>query len=103
MESKLFIDGKWCDARNGGTLDVVNPANGRVFHRCAAGTAEDIDAAVAAAKAAMAGPWSWTTGHDRAAFLRAIGGGDRRTKASARRDRGQGQRQAASRSAMGYW
>ena len=73
MESKLFIDGKWCDARNGGTLDVVNPANGRVFHRCAAGTAEDIDAAVAAAKAAMAGPWSRTTGHDRAAFLRAIG------------------------------
>src|SRR5207344_3318235 len=39
----------------------------------AAGTAEDIDAAVAAAKAAMAGPLSRTTGHDRAAFLRAIG------------------------------
>lgn len=73
MESKLFIDGKWYDARNGGTLEVVNPANEKVFHRCAAGTAEDIDAAVAAAKAAMAGPWGRTTGHDRAAFLRAIG------------------------------
>jgi betaine-aldehyde dehydrogenase len=73
MESKLFIDGKWCDARDRGTLDVVNPANERIFHRCAAGTAEDIDAAVAAAKVAMAGPWSQTTGHDRAAFLRAIG------------------------------
>ncbi len=73
MQSKLFIDGKWYDARNGGTLDVVNPANEKVFHRCAAGTAEDIDAAVAAAKAAMSGAWSRTTGHDRAAFLRAIG------------------------------
>jgi betaine-aldehyde dehydrogenase len=72
MQSKLFIDGKWYDARNGGTLDVVNPANEKVFHRCAAGTAEDIDAAVAAAKAAMSGPWSRTTGHDRAAYLRAI-------------------------------
>ncbi len=72
MQSKLFIDGKWCDAREGGMLDVINPANERVFHRCAAGTAADIDAAVAAAKAAMAGPWSRTTGHDRAAYLRAI-------------------------------
>ncbi|WP_045835294.1 aldehyde dehydrogenase family protein [Hyphomicrobium sp. 99] len=73
MESKLFIDGKWCDALGGGTLDVVNPANERIFHCCAAGTAADVDAAVAAAKAAMAGPWSRTTGRDRAVFLRAIG------------------------------
>jgi betaine-aldehyde dehydrogenase len=73
MQSKLFIDGKWCDALGGGALDVVNPANERTFHRCAAGTAADIDAAVAAAKAAMAGPWSRTTGRDRAGFLRAIG------------------------------
>lgn len=73
MQSKLFVDGKWCDALGGATLDVVNPANERTFHRCAAGTASDIDAAVAAAKAAMAGPWSRTTGRDRAVFLRAIG------------------------------
>src|SRR5271156_118321 len=72
MESKLFIDGKWCAPRDGGTLDVINPADERVFHRCAAGTAEDIDAAVAAAKAALAGPWSRTSGHDRAKYLRAI-------------------------------
>src|SRR5689334_12248141 len=73
MQSKLFIDGKWCDALGARMLDVVNPANERTFHRCAAGSASDIDAAVAAAKAAMAGPWSRTTGRDRAAFLRAIG------------------------------
>lgn len=72
MESKLFIGGAWVDARDGGTLDVINPANERVFHTCAAGTAADIDAAVAAAKAAMAGPWSRTSGRDRAGYLRAI-------------------------------
>ncbi|MFA5956591.1 aldehyde dehydrogenase family protein [Hyphomicrobium sp.] len=72
MESKLFIDGKWCAPHDGGTLEVINPADERVFHRCAAGTAEDIDAAVAAAKAALAGPWSRTSGHDRAKYLRAI-------------------------------
>lgn len=72
MKSKLFIDGRWQDAREGGVLDVVNPADERVFHRCAAGSAADIDAAVAAAKAAMTGPWSRTTGHDRAGYLRAI-------------------------------
>lgn len=72
MQSKLFIDGKWVDAREGGTLDVVNPANERIFHKCAAGTAADIDAAVAAAKSAMEGPWSRTSGHDRAGYLRAI-------------------------------
>ncbi|MFT3731999.1 MAG: aldehyde dehydrogenase family protein [Hyphomicrobium sp.] len=72
MESKLFIDGKWVDAREGGTLDVINPANERVFHTCAAGTAADIDAAVAAAKSAMTGPWARTSGRDRAGYLRAI-------------------------------
>ena len=72
METKLFIDGTWCDARRGGTLDVINPANERVFHQVAAGTAEDIDHAVEAAKTAMKGPWGRTTGKERAVFLRAI-------------------------------
>src|SRR5690242_5153424 len=72
MQSKLFIDGEWRDSQTGRMLDVVNPANEQIFHRCAAGSAVDIDAAVAAAKAAMAGPWSRTAGKDRAVYLRAI-------------------------------
>jgi betaine-aldehyde dehydrogenase len=72
MESRLFIDGNWCAAHGGGMLDIVNPATERVFHQCAAGSAEDIDLAVAAAKAAITGPWGRTTGKDRAIFLRAI-------------------------------
>jgi betaine-aldehyde dehydrogenase len=72
MEPKLFINGSWRDAQGGGRLDVINPATERVFQQCAAGGAEDIDAAVAAAKAAMQGPWRRTSGKDRAKFLRAI-------------------------------
>jgi betaine-aldehyde dehydrogenase len=72
MESKLFIDGAWCDPRRGGMLDVINPATERVFHQVSAGTSEDIDHAVAAAKAALKGPWGRTTGKERAVFLRAI-------------------------------
>jgi betaine-aldehyde dehydrogenase len=72
MHSKLFINGAWRDARSGRTLDVINPATEQVFQTCAAGGPEDIDAAVAAAKGAMAGPWRRTTGKDRAKYLRAI-------------------------------
>ncbi|MDO9383942.1 MAG: aldehyde dehydrogenase family protein [Hyphomicrobiaceae bacterium] len=80
MQSKLFIDGQWQDSRGGGLLDVINPATEQVFHQCVAGNAADIDAAVAAAKAAMAGPWRKTTGRDRAKILRAIGEGIERDK-----------------------
>ncbi len=80
MQSKLFIDGQWQDSRGGGLLDVINPATEQVFHQCVAGNAADIDAAVAAAKAAMAGPWHRTTGRERAKILRAIGEGIERDK-----------------------
>jgi betaine-aldehyde dehydrogenase len=75
MQSKLFIGGQWRDAQAGGTLDVINPATEHIFHRCAAGGAGDIDAAVAAAQAAMAGPWRRTNGRERATILRSIAAG----------------------------
>jgi betaine-aldehyde dehydrogenase len=75
MQSKLFIDGTWQDAARGGTIDVIDPATERAFASIAAGTAEDIDRAVAAAKRAGAGPWARTTGRERAALLRRIAAG----------------------------
>jgi betaine-aldehyde dehydrogenase len=72
MQSKHFIDGQWRESAGGGLLDVINPATEQVFHQVAAGNAADVDAAVAAAKAAMQGPWRRTTGKDRAKILRAI-------------------------------
>ena len=58
-ETRLFIDGKFVDARKGGRIESVNPANGEVIAEVSAGTAEDIDRAVAAAqKAFRSGSWS---------------------------------------------
>jgi betaine-aldehyde dehydrogenase len=72
MQPKLYIGGEWVRATKGGTIDVLNPASETVFATSAQGTAEDIDAAVAAAKKAIASPWSKTTGKERAVLLRAI-------------------------------
>src|ERR1700710_2059312 len=72
MGTRLFIGGGWCGAPRGAPPGVGNPAPAGVFQQCAAGSAGDIDAAVAAAQSAMAGPWGRTTGKDRAVLLRAI-------------------------------
>ena len=59
LETRLFIDGKFVDARKGGRFTSVNPATGESFAEVAAGTAEDIDRAVTAArKAFKSGGWS---------------------------------------------
>jgi 4-(gamma-glutamylamino)butanal dehydrogenase len=55
----LFIAGRSGAASDGGTIDVVSPIDGKVFTRIAAGTAQDVDRAVAAARASFeAGTWS---------------------------------------------
>ncbi len=73
MQSGLYIEGRWVSPVLGGTLDVVNPATEEIVHRIAAGTSQDIDLAVAAARRAFdAGPWPRLPGTERAAFLRAI-------------------------------
>ena len=49
----LFIDGRFRPATEGGTLVVLDPATGEQIATVAAATAADIDAAVAAARAAQ--------------------------------------------------
>ncbi|WFU47192.1 aldehyde dehydrogenase family protein [Sinorhizobium terangae] len=73
MQDKLFIDGKWEKPRKGGTIDVINPATEEVICKAAAGTSNDIDHAVKAARIAFdSGPWPKLTGAERARYLRAI-------------------------------
>src|SRR5450756_805139 len=48
-----FIGGMWVDARPSGTVDVFNPATGAVIAKTPLSTQGDVDAAVAAAKAAF--------------------------------------------------
>lgn len=64
-----FINGKWVPASSGQTLPVIDPSTGEVFDTLARGNAADIDKAVAAARAALSGPWSKLTATDRGRIL----------------------------------
>jgi aldehyde dehydrogenase (NAD+) len=72
-EFKLFINGRSVDALSGRTFESQNPYLGRPWARLADGSPEDVDAAVAAARAAFDGEWGQKTGFERAAILRACG------------------------------
>ncbi len=50
---KMLIGGKAVDASDGKTIDVINPANGKLVDTVPSATAEDIKAAVDAAKEAQ--------------------------------------------------
>ncbi len=70
----VFIDNHWRPAHSGGTIDVIAPAEGRVFARIAAGDAADIDAAVAAARKAFEdGAWGRLSAVERGRLLSKLG------------------------------
>ena len=52
---KIFIGGEWTDAASGETMEVINPATEEVIGEVPRCDAEDVDRAVAAAKAAYPG------------------------------------------------
>lgn len=64
-----FINGQWVPAASGQTLPVLNPATGEAFDTIPRGDARDIDAAVAAARAALGGAWGKLTATDRGRIL----------------------------------
>lgn len=67
---KMFIGGKWVSAASGETFDVLNPANNKILARAAKGSAEDVDAAVDAARDSFnKGVWSRKTPAERAQIL----------------------------------
>ena len=66
---KLLIDGNWVDAAVGERIDVIDPASGSVMATVPAGKAADIDAAVAAARAALKGKWAAFSASKRARTL----------------------------------
>lgn len=71
FRSGLCIDGQWVAPKLGKFLDVVNPANKAAFHSVPAATAEDVDAAVAAAKRAFP-RWRDTPVEERSQLLKAV-------------------------------
>src|SRR5512144_2244970 len=55
--NRMFIGGRWIAAQDEQTLPVVEPASGQVFGQIARGRAHEVDLAVKAARAALAGAW----------------------------------------------
>jgi phenylacetaldehyde dehydrogenase len=67
---QMFINGKWVDAASGKTFPTYNPATGEVLANVAEGDKEDINRAVAAARAAFdTGPWSKITPSQRGKLI----------------------------------
>lgn len=69
--TSMLIGGQWQDS-TGGTFDDLNPATGELLCAVAAGTAEDVDRAVKAARAALNGEWGATPGAARGRLLNRI-------------------------------
>ncbi|MEY2569528.1 MAG: aldehyde dehydrogenase [Actinomycetota bacterium] len=68
---KLYIDGAWVPSTGSGSIEVVNSATEDVIGTIPEGTAEDVDKAAKAAKAAFPA-WSQTSREERGKYLQRI-------------------------------
>jgi acyl-CoA reductase-like NAD-dependent aldehyde dehydrogenase len=73
VRDKIYINGEWVQPDGTGTLDVINATTGQVMGSIADGTVEDVDRAVAAARAAFES-WSQTSVQERADWMQRIAG-----------------------------
>ncbi|HLW66580.1 MAG TPA: NAD-dependent succinate-semialdehyde dehydrogenase [Gemmataceae bacterium] len=69
MQKKMFIDGQWCDAENGRTLGVINPATEEIVAEVAYGGQAETRRALEAAHTAMPA-WMKLTAWERAKVLK---------------------------------
>ena len=66
----VFINNEWHPGRTARTIPVIAPADGQPFAVIAAGGAEDVDAAVSAARLAFdQGSWGRLTATERGRLL----------------------------------
>ncbi|MTD53308.1 aldehyde dehydrogenase family protein [Amycolatopsis sp. RM579] len=66
---RLFIGGEWTAAHSGRVIESIDPATEAVWAEVAEADEHDIDRAVAAARAAMTGPWASMPPAQRGALL----------------------------------
>lgn len=69
---KVLIGGRWQPATGGERLELLNPSDGHPLAAIARGTAEDIDAAVAAARGALQGSWGALAATERGRLMLAL-------------------------------
>ena len=74
VHSHHYVDGAWVAPRSAGSIEVRNAASEEVIARVPEGTAEDVELAARAARAAF-GPWAATPIEQRCAFLQGIADG----------------------------
>jgi betaine-aldehyde dehydrogenase len=66
----MYVDGRWKLAAEGGTRELINPANGERIAVVAEGTQQDAEEAIRAARTAFdEGPWASMSATERAALL----------------------------------
>ena len=71
-EYGLFIDGAVVEAQSGETRELTEPASAKALAHAAIAGEADVDRAVAAARAALDGPWGKTPGTERSRLLHAL-------------------------------
>ena len=71
VRDKFYINGLWTAPKGDRSIDVTNASTEEVMGRVPEGTPDDVNAAVAAARAAFDG-WAATPAAERAAFLQKI-------------------------------
>jgi len=71
--SQLHVGGRWRGAASGATLVLENPSDGSTLASIARGAADDIEAAVVAARTAFDGAWGVLTAAERGRVLAAMG------------------------------
>ena len=69
--NKFYINGEWVEPAGRETIDVINPATEEAFATISMGTAEDVDAAAKAARAAFPA-WSQSSVEERVTVLKKI-------------------------------
>ena len=73
MQNRLLIDNEWRPAASGRTMDVVNPATEDTIAQVPSAGPADLDDAVRAARAALAGPWAQMSARERGRLVRKLG------------------------------
>jgi acyl-CoA reductase-like NAD-dependent aldehyde dehydrogenase len=73
MSPNLLINNEWRGAASGKTMEVVNPATEEVIAHVPSADRADLDDAVAAARAALVGPWGQLSARERGRLVRRLG------------------------------
>ena len=94
--TRMYIDGAWCDALDGKTLAVINPADESVVAEVAYGTRTEAERAIDAAARAFPA-WRPLSAYDRAKILKKTADLMRERADTIARDADPGARQAAGR------